>query len=295
MTCSLLYFAEEFEKECLKVPVFVEEVTSTPRVLNITNSLFSSSSGKLPVYEIEFCYYFVFHCIELTLNDTFSLLVEETGQKESPETYSIFVNSIREISIAEAEACKDKSFAQKLSQNQLIQDFHTLFKEKRNVQLMRSIVGKLLCIDSLERSRNFTLTRFKRASTIPLGRDCTCPSEGILHAWSLCEFFECLDSGNVLNEVIFGFSNEDECLIFVVDTTGSMASEIASTKRILLEFVKIEEDIGAWGCYMLVPFNDIGPDHLIVADDSKNFTYICMYVYSILISFRCWTNNNCVH
>ena len=223
---------------------------------------------------------FLFHCIGLTLNDTFSLLVEETGQKGSPETYSIFVNSIREISIAEAEACRDKSLAQKLSQNQLIQDFQTHFKEKRNPQLIRFIVGKLLCIDNLERSQNVTVTRFKRASTIQ-SRNCTCPSDGILHALSLCEFFECLDSGNVLNELIFGFRNEDECLIFVVDTTGSMASEIASTKRILLEFVKIEERIGAWGCYMLVPFNDIGPDHLIVANASKNYYITCMYVYSI--------------
>ena len=47
VSCSLLCFAEEFEKECSRVPVFVEEVTSILRVLNITNSLFSSSSGML--------------------------------------------------------------------------------------------------------------------------------------------------------------------------------------------------------------------------------------------------------
>ena len=195
------------------------------------------------------------------------------------------MNSIREISIAEAEACKDISFARKLSQNQLIKDFHTHYKEKRNLQLMRSIVGKLLCIDSLKGSPNLTLTRFKRDSTIRSASDCTCPSEGISHALTVCEFFECLDSGNVLNELIFGFSSKEECLIFVVDTTGSMGSEIASTRRILLEFVKIEEHIGTWGCYMLVPFNDIGPDHFIVANASKNYYITVCMCTQLLILF----------
>ena len=204
------------------------------------------------------------------MNDTFSMLAEKTGQKPSPETYSEFVSSIREISIAEAEACEDKSLARTLSENQLIKDFQALLKEKRNIQLMRSIVGKLLCIDSLEESPILTSTkRFKRDSKERSAKNCTCPSDGILKVDYLCEFFKCLNNNSkVLKEIIFGF-NSSECLIFVVDTTGSMRHEIELTRRILLEFMKIEEAIGQWGCYMLVPFNDVGPDHKIVANASK--------------------------
>ena len=52
--------------------------------------------------------------------------------------------------------------------------------------------------------------------------------------------------------------NLEKCLIFVMDTTASMANEIYTAKKIILDFVKNEEKIGTAGCYILVPFNDIG-------------------------------------
>ena len=61
-----------------------------------------------------------------------------------------------------------------------------------------------------------------------LSRDeCECPKGGIENGtfFCTCEFFECLDPGDYLKP-IFGFVNinpkGDQCLAFVIDTTGSM-------------------------------------------------------------------------
>ena len=40
-----------------------------------------------------------------------------------------------------------------------------------------------------------------------------------------------------------------------------MSEEIRGAQNIIREFVRAEEDLGVAGCYLLVPFNDIGaPD-----------------------------------
>jgi len=215
----------------------------------------------------------------LTLYSIFLCVANKTGIKVSQEIYTEFERSMKEISIAKAETCKKESLTRTLNPTQLIKKFQKIFKEKKNPQLMRSIIGMLLCIDSLERS---STARFKRQSSVAgTSRSCTCPPDGILSesVLTICEFFECLDSGDVFSGVIFGFNKDDECLIFIVDTTGSMYDEIELTKRIILEFVKIEEHIGTYGCYILVPFNDLG-----ASTNSKNI-WIGMDVYLILTYF----------
>ena len=95
-----------------------------------------------------------------------------------------------------------------------------------------------------------------------------------------CEFFACLDEGNILSDLIFGFNKEYECIVFVIDTTGSMGSEIAVAKRIILEFVRIEEHIGEFGCYVLVPFNDVGlPKQSKVILDRKFYVHMCSHTH----------------
>jgi len=199
---------------------------------------------------------------------------------------------MKEISIAKEETCKKKSLTSTLNITQLIKDFQKNFQEKKNLQLMRSIIGMLLCIDSLEGISGSTSARFKRKISVAgTSRNCTCPGK-ILSADvnSTCEFFECLDRGDALKNVIFGFKKGYECLIFVVDTTGSMSVEIELTKRIILDFVKIEEHIGKNGCYILVPFNDNG-----LSTNSKNI-FIGMDVYLYRHMFcRCWPYNSCIH
>ena len=112
--------------------------------------------------------------------------------------------------------------------------------------------------------------RGRRQSGCPPRDRCTCPPGGITSdIFCTCEFFECLDPDDIFVSIL-GFDSDEECLAFVIDTTGSMSGEIDAAKEITLNFLRSEEEIGDAGCYVLVPFNDIGPDHSIVAEESKN-------------------------
>ena len=66
----------------------------------------------------------------------------------------------------------------------------------------------------------------------------------------------------------------EQWLAFVIDTTGRMWEEIESAKRIILDFLRSEEEIGVYGCYMLVPLNDVGPNHEIVHEQSKSTNFV---------------------
>ena len=48
-----------------------------------------------------------------------------------------------------------------------------------------------------------------------------------------------------------------------------MGPEISAAKDIILNFLRSEQDIGIDGCYLMVEFNDVGPDNEIVPEDSK--------------------------
>jgi len=261
---------------CSEVPPLLKKATSTTEQLKITKYLLRES--KSSVSPSLFVYTLSGETTKpqprLTLNSTFSLLAKKAGLKESPEVRNKFLRSIQEILIAEAEACRNTSSARKLNKTQLIKEFQKSYRnEDKNLQFLRYLIGKLLCVENLEPQTtslgSFTYTRARR-STCPPRDQCHCPPGGILSELSCpCEFFDCLDQGNILRDLIFGFNVGDECLIFVIDTTGSMGQEINLAKRIVLDFIRIEEEIGPYGCYVLVPFNDIGPNHLIVAEESK--------------------------
>ena len=59
-----------------------------------------------------------------------------------------------------------------------------------------------------------------------------------------------------------------------------MTQEIDIAKDIILNFVQSEQDIGEDGCYMLVEFNDVGPNDEIVPEDSKLLKHkLCSYIH----------------
>ena len=201
-----------------------------------------------------------------SLKTAYSILVEKYGRRETETGFNEFVSAIDEISIAQTEACSGPSPLRVSDTTRLVQEYNAASAAK-NAHLQRSIVGKLLCVDS-----NVT------ASPVPIrGRrqlkkeycppdPCTCPPDGDILC--PCEFFKCLDPDDVLKSIL-GFKNNQECLAFVIDTTGSMTNEIDAAREIILNFLRSEEEIGILGCYALVPFNDIGPDNATVADEKR--------------------------
>ena len=61
------------------------------------------------------------------------------------------------------------------------------------------------------------------------------------------------------------------CLAFVVDTTGSMAAEIAAARQIIRQFIQSEENILTF-CYVLVAFNDYNAPGYVSSELSHSKT-----------------------
>ena len=189
--------------------------------------------------------------------------------------YRHFLEVTNEISVAKEEACRNSSGVVSESL-QLIQEFVNVYKMKsQSTHSIRSVYGKLLCINSTLNSNSSKASRKRRT----LDSDgCECPPGGLDSDFTWCDFcnfFTCLTvTGDIIRDIFFDISrfNVDfQCLAFVIDTTGSMGGEINTAKDVILNFVRSEQDIGSYGdgCYMLVEFNDVGPDHQIVPEDSK--------------------------
>jgi hypothetical protein len=182
--------------------------------------------------------------------------------------YRQFLEATNEISVAKEEACRNASGITSMPL-QLIQEFIDSYKKKdQSSHLVRSAYGKLLCLNSTINSDESS--RKRRASNDGV---CECPPDGLDSNFTFCDFcdFYACFTGNVIKDIFFGsrFDVDFQCLAFVIDTTSSMIEEINTAKDIILNFVQSEQDIGDDGCYILVEFNDVGPDHEIVPEDSK--------------------------
>ena len=205
------------------------------------------------------------------LRTAYSTLVERYGRRETETGFRGFVSAIDEISIAQAQACSGPSPLRVSDTAKLVREYNAASAAK-NAPLQRSTIGKLLCVDSsVTTSPTPVPIRGRRSSMdCPLPGPCTCPPGGITgELFCPCQFFKCLDPGDVF-EPILGFNTDLECLAFAVDTTGSMDEEIDAAREIVLNFLRSEEEIGDVGCYLLIPFNDVGPNDAIVAEESKN-------------------------
>ena len=206
----------------------------------------------------------------------YTSLSEKFDVKPSETRFNSFVEAVTEISTIEEEACSGDAVRSE-DIPRLVNEFKHAFSRpsrSRDLAAIRSVYGKMLCI---KRQVGSTSRRRKRETPgdplelCPDGVDCECPPGGLDgDIVCPCQFFRCLDPDDHLKP-IFGFvADAIQCLAFVIDTTGSMETKISAAKKIILEFVRSEEDVGEWGCYMLVPFNDVGPDSEHVPDPSES-------------------------
>ena len=145
--------------------------------------------------------------------------------------------------------------------NELTRRLGTISSE--DLSQARAIYGRFLCYSEREE----TSSRKKRQSD----EDAEC--ESITTSY---QFFEkCLTASQI--KTISGFGNDEgdyPCIAFAVDTTGSMGNEIASARRVILEFMKTQANSTL--CYMLVPFNDHGVGHPMSE-------YFCVLVHGLIV------------
>ena len=138
----------------------------------------------------------------------------------------------------------------------LISAFKSKLSDKK-LRETRKIYGILLCINSKQSSKRSAYTE--------------------LHA-----FFDSLDGGDVLEELIFSYGEEEEedatySLAFVVDDTGSMGDEIGAVKSLILinGFIRTEnvEPI----IYILSTFNDLVSNSYISTIHQNNLQQILSF------------------
>ena len=199
------------------------------------------------------------------LETFYESLAERFDNSTSASGFSNLVEAINEIAIAEGTAC---SSSELLDVSQLASDFASAFSQNltdESLREIRIILGEILCAESMEQD---SLSDVE----CPLRGNCTCsPGEISSNIICTCEFFACLDVEDHLGP-IFGFSSlaaQGRCLAFIIDTTGSMADEIAAITTVITEFLRSEETINELRCYVLVPFNDRGNE----ANSKQHHTY----------------------
>ena len=205
------------------------------------------------------------------LPSLYTAIAEHFDQRATEIGYKRFLEAVNEISVAKTEACNGPSRLLDDSESQLMQKFaYTYQNLMEDVHLVRSLYGKLLCHNSTQQGkvRRYALVNDSACECPPGGLNST---ETVWSMFEVCDFWACFEVDPVLIDILFpnDDSNHFPCLAFVIDTTASMRRQIDTAKRIILDFFRSEQEIGVDGCYILVPFNDVGLNHEIVPEESK--------------------------
>ena len=189
-----------------------------------------------------------------SLEETYVQLAVHFDRPITPEGRAKFTAAMDEIFSTYSEECSGEVA---VPDSHAITELATSFKEltrrlttisTEDLSKVRAIYGRFLCYSESEE----TSSRRRRQ----IVTECECPGEVTLS----CHFYACLTALEI--ETIIGFGTDIDrtpCIGFAVDTTGSMGGEIASARRVILEFIKTQAD-NTW-CYVLVPFNDLGVGH----------------------------------
>lgn len=252
--CYIGYCQEE--PEYCKAFVTINEATKEKNQVETVTSILDSISPNIS------------EVLKLSINNdtlntsstqiAYESLAERFGVKPTPAGYTNFIEAVNEVSLAQAEACRNASFLPTADLvSQLAEEFETKFTaDDRDLTEVRSVYGKLLCLNS--RSRQ------KRQA------DCPCPINvetemlSNFKVKSICEFFECLAEKFQIQQFaqIFGLEpsgsadgSEIPCLAFALDYSGSMVEELDAAKQIIRGFLVNDAAFNTRLCYILVTFS----------------------------------------
>ncbi len=206
----------------------------------------------------------------------YTFLSQKFNVSLSDSKFNSFVQAITEVNIAEKEACSGSYSRSNADILEIVMKFNRAFSAGKSGDLteVRALYGQMLCIKQQEHAPG--TKRTKRSSHCPKDSNCICPEGGFDEPDNIicaCHFFRCLDPDRHFKPILGFTAKELQCLAFVIDTTGSMSEEITVAKRLLNDFVRAEENL-LDGCYLLVPFNDVG------APDASKYIWYFNYVHT---------------
>ena len=254
-----------------EVVIEIAEVLESTGIPNIA-AVFSTPLGGIPANSGEMS----------TGNETtdeplkalYRAIAKEFEVEATEEGYNNFSEAVSQITEAKVAACEDGASISEDDVPRLANEYRALKEDVvANIVEMREIFGKMLCLserDHEERKR-------KRRDFHCTEKDhCICPDIGDLVC--VCQFFACLDPDDDIKPIM-GLKDVNvaeglPCLAFVVDTTGSMHSEIEAAKAVITDHIRSERE--GPGCYVLQPFNDYGDG------DIRSKVYVCECHYSAL-------------
>ena len=199
---------------------------------------------------------------ESPLKTVYEALAKEFEVETSEKGYTNFAEAVNQITEAKVAACEDGSGLSEGDVPRLANKYGVLKEDfVANVVELRGIFGKMMCLSEKEHEDR---KRMRRDSYCPDRKDCKCPGNESLII-CVCEFFDCLDPEDNIKPIM-GISYIPDisvpCLAFIVDTTGSMETEISAVKEVIRTFLSSEEGtytskrLYGPGCYVLQPFND---------------------------------------
>ena len=208
-----------------------------------------------------------------TLHSAYVALAQTFAVEPTNEGYSKFVDALDQVTKRKKAACDDK-ISSCADITSLASQYRMLISKKyspSNILRIREIFGTILCIDELE---NFNGGEKRKRDAY---EHCTCQACPI---FSVDYFFICLDPENlkpILGMIESMQNGASPCLALVVDTTGSMSTEIESARYVIHKFLASEKQ--QLLCYLLVPFTDLSNDEY--KKGSKLYDTFCM-CYTIL-------------
>ena len=192
-----------------------------------------------------------------TSRDLYEAIADRFNETTTDSGFIKFTEAINEISSGYTLACSGPRETTPTADDipRLAGEFAAAYEEGPDRVLeIRSIYGQMLCLDDLLRAPE-EQNRERRQAPCPARENCRCPPGGISDSIICsCEFFDCLDQGDVLMSLFLEMRSLS-CLAFVIDTTGSMKDEVNLATEVIKDFLGSEEGNG---CYLLVPFNDDG-------------------------------------
>ena len=183
-------------------------VTSRERIFNQTTRLLLSAFSDNPLGSEA---------------DLYQQLLMDLGLPDTPDRAQTFGRAFSQIIAANTRACTELQGLTITSANttQVIAELRNALDSGHDLNLVRDIFGRALCLESLVETENVSFVTGLSGE----------------------------DRGK-----IFGLAQRPYSLGFVVDDTGSMSDEIARVRQLITEFVN--DDVGAPTHYILTSFND---------------------------------------
>ena len=202
----------------------------------------------------------------------YSTLTASFNLTESKETLERFSKAIDVITDAYFKSCFGPEEEKPTVQDapDLLQTFLTLLANRTDFTTIRETYGKLICLevfqpDEIIVKREVDLLECAKVRTVQKLYECLDPND------LSCVFDIGIEPNCDELEMLEGDISKyaQNCLAFVVDTTGSMGEEIVAVQQVITSFIQSEENIRTL-CYILVPFNDFGN---MPIEDSKQLIH----------------------